>query len=149
LLAFAKHLEASHVLQLFTGFDGAVEIGDPARDFRVIGQEGLACGLGLLLAAAGLQELRLWLADGSPCLHGGVEAGAHVLELPPCPVPGPPAQAVVPGHRLCLLVGDGGFPCGACGFAGLSAGPATGPVVKVPCVLLQARQLVLRAVQLG
>ena len=54
----------------------------------VLGQEGLACGLGLLqpgdlggdLAAPGLQELGFGLADGSPCLHGGVEAGAYVLQ---------------------------------------------------------------------
>ena len=48
VLALAEHLETAHVLQLLPGSDRAVEIGDAARDVGVLGQEGLACGLGLL-----------------------------------------------------------------------------------------------------
>jgi hypothetical protein len=48
LFALAKHLEASQVFQLFTGFDGAAELGDAAGEVGVLGQEGLAYMLGLL-----------------------------------------------------------------------------------------------------
>jgi hypothetical protein len=73
LPALSDDLEAAHVVQLFPGFDGAVEIGNAAGELGVLRQERLAFRLGLLqpgdlggdLAAVGLQELGFGLADGT------------------------------------------------------------------------------------
>jgi hypothetical protein len=61
----------------------------------------------------GSQELGFGPADGSPCLHGAIEAGTGVLQLPRAPClaqrPGPPsAELLTPVHgRPRLLVGTG------------------------------------------
>ena len=41
LFPLPEELQAAHVLQLFPGFDRAVEVRDAARQVGVLGQEGL------------------------------------------------------------------------------------------------------------